>query len=123
MGILKRQIEECLARFRAGTLAEADLQLALDTVEAAAGRPLRQSLLYIQAPNSYPHTGALLGMSIFEEGKDFEAVDQDGKFIYSSIREALEDGWRIVKFPDMVLTMDDQNNYGLGCEFILERWR
>ena len=39
------------------------------------------------------------------------------------VLEAMADGWRIIKFPEMVLAMDDQSNYGLGYEFILERWR
>jgi hypothetical protein len=62
-------------------------------------------------------------MSIFEEGKDHDGIDENGEFLYRSIAEALQDGWRIIKFPEMALVMDDQNTYGLGFEFILERWR
>ncbi|MBI4531398.1 MAG: hypothetical protein HY709_07725 [Candidatus Latescibacteria bacterium] len=119
---LKEQLERCVARFRAGTLTAADLQEALNTVGATTGKPLRQSLLYIHAPTSHPYSN-VIGMSIFEEGKDPEGVDENGNFLYKSMKEALEDGWRIVKFPEMTLAMDDQNTYGLGFEFILERWR
>ena len=62
-------------------------------------------------------------MSIYEDGKDPEGVDADGKFLYPTIRAALDDGWRIIKFPETALMMDDQNTYGLGYEFVLERWR
>ena len=115
---LKSQLQRCLERFRAGNLSEADLQAAVDLVE----RPRKQSILYIQAPTTHPHD-VVIGMSIYEEGKDFEGVDANGKFLYQTIDEALEDGWRIIKFPEMAMAMNDQNTYGLGFEFVLERWR
>ena len=90
--------------------------------DTRSGQEPRQSLLYIQALNSSPHA-SVIGMSIYEEGRHPEDVYEDGKFLYASIYEALQDGWRIIKFPEMVLAMDDQHNYGLGFEFILERWR
>ncbi|HLK60142.1 MAG TPA: hypothetical protein VKU00_26510 [Chthonomonadaceae bacterium] len=115
---LKQRVERCLERYRAGERIEADLTALLDAVS----RPQRQSLLYLQASSSHPYSRAI-GISIFEEGKDSEGVDAQGNFLYRSIKEALDDGWRIIKFPEMAAAMDDQNNYGLGCEFILERWR
>ena len=115
---LKRLVEQCLERFRAGELTETDLQRLQERVN----RPPRQSLLYLQASSSHPFSRAI-GISIFEEGKDSEGVDENGNFLYKSIKEALDDGWRILKFPEMNIAMDDQSNYGLGYEFILERWR
>ncbi len=115
---LRASAEQCLEKFRAGTLSESDLQSLVDAIP----KNLRQSLLYIQAPSSHPHS-SVIGMSIFEEGKDSDGVDADGNFLYRSIHAALQDGWRIVKFPEMTLAMDDQNTYALGHEFILERWR
>lgn len=119
---LKPRLEQCLTRFRAGTLTEADLVDVINTVDAAARKPPKQSVLYIQSPTSHPYS-RVIGLSIFEEGKDSEGIDADGNFLYKTIEEALQDGWRIVKFPEMTLAMDDQNTYGLGYEFILERWR
>ncbi len=115
---ISRLATECLARFRAGTLTVADLEAVCDS----AGRTRRQSVLYLQAPSSHPYS-RIIGISIFEEGKDSEGVDEKGAFLYRTIKEALDDGWRIVRFPDISQGMDDQNNYGLGYEFILERWR
>ena len=115
---LEQQLQHCLECFRAGTLREQDLQSALDSLK----RPGTQSILYIQAPTTVPHDTAI-GMSIFEEGKDPEGVDENGEFLYPSLKAALEDGWRIVKVPGMASGMDDQNSYGLGFEFVLERWR
>ena len=89
---------------------------------ALDSRPPRQSLLYLQATSSSPHAG-VIGISLFEEGQDPEGLDAQGNPRYRSVREAIQDGWRVIKFPDLTLAMDDENNYGLGCEFILERWR
>lgn len=120
MADLKRQLQQIKEKFRAGTLTEADIDSA---VAMSDGHPAgRQSLLYIQAPSTHPYSG-VLGISIFEEGKDSDGIDEKGDFLYKSIKEAIDDGWRIIKFPEMALAMDDQNNYGLGYEFVLERWR
>jgi hypothetical protein len=118
MDDVRQALSRCLEKFRSGALTEADLQAAVSLLE----RPRTQSLLYIQAPTTNPHS-RVIGMSIFEEGKDRDGVDATGDFLYKTIKDALDDGWRIVKFPEMTLAMDDQNNYGLGFEYILERWR
>lgn len=121
MTALKKQLENILERFRDGTLTEDDIKAAVDVADVQELMP-RQSLLYIQAGSSHPYS-AVMGISIYEEGKNQEGVDAEGNLIYKSIKEALDDGWRIIKFPEMVLAMDEQNTYGLGYEFILERWR
>ena len=118
MNVLRQQAEQCLEKFRAGVLTEGDLTALCQSIDA----PKRQSLLYLQAPSTHPYSRAI-GISIFEEGKDPEGIDENGNFLYRSLKEALEDGWRIVRFPDISQGVDDQNNYGLGYEFILERWR
>ena len=117
MSELTRQLRHCLERFRAGALDESDLRAAL----AQAERPRRQSILYVQTATTHPH-GAVIGMSVYEEGLDPQGVDAAGEFLYPSIKAALDDGWRIVKFPETALALDEQNTYGLGFEFILERW-
>ena len=116
---MQKQLDHILTQFRAGQLSEADIQKA---IALASGNGKTQSLLYIQTGATHPHS-AVMGISIYEEGKDPEGIDEEGNMLYSSIKEALDDGWRIIKFPEMVLAMDEQNNYGLGFEFILERWR
>ena len=115
---LKAHLQLCLDRFHAGKLSAEDLQAGIDIID----RPKKQSILYIQAPTTHPHD-MVIGMSIYEKGKDFEGVDDKGEFLYQTINEALEDGWRIVKFPEVALVMDEQNTCGIGYEFVLERWR
>ena len=121
MNVIKTQLEDIMDRFRNGNLTEEDIQAALDLSGEKDATPT-QSLLYIQAGSTNPHS-AVMGISIFEEGKDSAGIDEEGNLLYKSIKEALDDGWRIIKFPEMVLAMDEQNNYGLGYEYILERWR
>ena len=64
----------------------------------------------------------MVGISIYEDGADSDGLDENGDFRYRSIKEALDDGWRIIKFPEASLAMNEQDNYGLGYEFVLERW-
>jgi len=119
MTSIRKQTERCVTRFRDGTLTEADLLAVLDALDA---RPPQQSLLYLQASSSSPHAG-VIGISLFEDGHDPEGLDEQGNPRYRSVREAIQDGWRVIRFPETTLAMDDENNYGLGYEFILERWR
>ena len=41
---------------------------------------------------------------------------------YKTVLEAVRDGWRIIKLPELALAMDDSRTYGLGHEFVLERY-
>ena len=112
---VKEQLEQCLDKFRAGTLTEGDLQQALDTV----AKP--QCLLYLQATNTSV-TSAVEGMSIVDGDGVHNGPDEPDDWPYQTVHEAMLDGWRIVKFPEMTLMLVGENEtYGLGCEFILEK--
>ena len=100
--------------------AQAQPQPQLQPQESSTGS--KQSLLYLHAPSTNPHS-AVVGISIYEDGADSDGLDENGEFRYRSIKEALDDGWRIIKFPEASLAMNEQDNYGLGYEFVLERWR
>ena len=121
MNAVKEQLKIMLKKFKAGHLAETDIESALLLADDKEVSP-RQSLLYLQAPTTHPYA-AVIGISIFEEGKDMDGLDKNGDFLYTSIKNALDDGWRIIKFPEMSLAMNEQDTYGLGYEFVLERWR
>jgi len=121
MEYLKVQLENIRQRFKDGDLSIKDLDQALEIVEGAT-TGLHQSLLYLQAPSTNPHS-AVIGISIYEKGIDPDGLDENGNFRYRSIKDALNDGWRIIKFPEASLAMNEQDTYGLGYEFILERWR
>ena len=121
MNAVKEQLEIMLEKFKEGHLAETDIESALLLADDTEVSP-RQSLLYMQVPTTHPYA-AVIGISIFEEGKDMDGLDKNGNFLYTSIKNALDDGWRIIKFPEMSLAMNEQDTYGLGYEFVLERWR
>ena len=115
------QLKHIRKRFKEDALTAEDVDAALAMAESASTGP-RQSLLYLQAPSTNPHS-AVVGISIYEDGTDPDGLDETGAFRYRSIKDALNDGWRIIKFPDMSLAMNEQDTYGLGYEFVLERWR
>jgi ectoine hydroxylase-related dioxygenase (phytanoyl-CoA dioxygenase family) len=82
----------------------------------------RQDILYLQAENS-SLTSGLLGISMVVGGKKKELPRDSKEWPYHSALDAINDGWRVIQFPDLSLLMNEQNPQGLGCEFILERWR
>lgn len=130
MDPLTAQLRTIKARFEDGVLTRDDIDEALAMVEARSEDAEtkhgpgngRQSLLYLQAPTTNPHS-AVVGISIYEDGTDSDGLVENGEFRYRSIKEALDDGWRIIKFPEASLAMREQDTYGLGYEFVLERWR
>ncbi len=127
MDNLTEQLKRIRQRFEDNELTVEDIDLALglareDCTVREASAELKQSLLYLHAPTTNPHS-AVVGISIYEDGADSDGLDENGDFRYRSIKEALDDGWRIIKFPEASLAMNEQDNYGLGYEFVLERWR
>ena len=114
---VKEQLEQCLENFRAGTLTEQDLQQVLANITAA--KP--QRLLYLQAANTSV-TSTVEGMSIVDGDGVHNGPDDPEDWPYQTVHEAMLDGWRIVKFPEMTLMLVGENEtYGLGCEFVLEK--
>ena len=52
-----------------------------------------------------------------------EVSDSPEDWPYQRVGDAVRDGWRIIKFPDITLLLNEERIYGLDCEYILERWR
>jgi len=112
-------IQDCLKQFRDGALTEERLRSTLE--ELARGDAKRQDLLYLQTQGS--SIGATVhGMALVRDGEILEGPPQVEDWPYQSPLEAIRDGWRVIQFPNMALMMDESRTYGLGCEFILERW-
>ena len=132
---IRRQVEHCIGQLRRGSLTEDDLQVILDEadmeaildevnepVEGLRAPAFRQDLLYLQTRSTaidYP----VLGMKILEDGKLSDGPRDPEEWPYKTVLEAVRDGWRIIKFPEMAVLLDESRSYGLACEFILERWR
>ena len=114
---VKRQLHQCLDKFRAGELSEQDLLQALES----ANSQTPQRLLYLQAESTLV-TSRISGMSIVDADGVHDGPDHPDDWPYQTVHEAMLDGWRIVKFPEMALMMaGEETTYGLGCEFILEK--
>ena len=118
----KQQIQEWLDKLRAGTLVEADLQQALDRLDETSDDdpPKQQRLLYLNTGNTGVDS-QVLGMALVENGEILEGPDDVDEWPYNSVLEAMDDGWRIIKFPEMALLLQEDKTFGLGCEFILEK--
>ena len=119
----KQQIQEWLDKLRAGTLVEADLQQALNSLNdraAVDNSPKCQRLLYLNTGNTGVDS-QVLGMALVENGEIVEGPDDVDEWPYNSVLEAMDDGWRVIKFPEMALLLQEDKTFGLGCEFILEK--
>ena len=119
----KQQIQKWLDKLRTGTLVEADLQQALDRLSdgtSDGNSPRQQRLLYLNTGNTGVDS-QVLGMALVENGEILEGPDDVDEWPYSSVLEAMDDGWRVIKFPEMALLLQEDKTFGLGCEFILEK--
>ena len=122
---IREQVERCIEELRRGELTEEGLQGVLDSIDrrrGRRGRKRRQDLLYLQTRSTsidYP----VLGMRILENGVLWDGPRDPEEWPYKTVLEAVNDGWRIVKFPEMAVLLDESRSYGLACEFILERIR
>jgi hypothetical protein len=111
-------IEQVLERFRQGQLSESDLRQALEQLKPTAKR---QDLLYLEA-SSTSLVSSLLGMTLVSGGEIVDGPSAAGPWPYASVLEAIRDGWRVIKFPELALLLVEDRTVGLGCEFILEKW-
>ena len=112
-------IENCIRELRDGTLTEGNL---LEVLTKYKNKPCRrQDHLYLQS-QSTSVMSPVHGMSLVENGKVYDGSDNSEDWPYKTVLDAINEGWRIIKFPEMALLMDQDRTYGLGREFILERW-
>jgi hypothetical protein len=118
----KQQIKEWLDKLRAGTLVEADLQQALEHLNNGTSEEdsPKQRLLYLNTGNTGVDS-QVLGMALVENGEILEGPDDVDEWPYNTVLEAMDDGWRVIKFPEMALLLQEDKTFGLGCEFILEK--
>lgn len=114
------KIENCLEAFSQRRLTEAHLRQVLDELSQPASG--YQDLLYLQTSNTSLDS-PVHGMSIAQNGEISDGPQDPNDWPYKTPLQAIRDGWRVVQFPNMALIMDESKAYGLGCEFILEKWR
>jgi hypothetical protein len=117
---IKQQLEHCIEAFRRGELTEAHLRQVIETIDATG--PNRQDVLYLQAGGTSLASG-VHGMLIVQDGQISDGPPNPGDWPYKTVLDAIRDGWRVIQFPNLALLMDESRTYGLGCEFILEKYR
>ncbi len=119
---VKEQLEQCLDKFCSGTLTKGDLQRTLESVNSqikANGQC--QRLLYLQAQSTLV-TSLVEAMAIVDGDGVRNGPDDSDDWPYQTVHEAMCNGWRIIKFPEMALMMTaDDETYGIGCEFVLSK--
>ena len=111
------EVERCVAELKEGTLTEKSLR---QIAEVASGSRAVHDLLYLHTKTIGP-TSEVLAMRIIENGEISDGPEDPDEWPYQSVLEAIRGGWRVVKFPELALMMDDSRTYSLGFEFILER--
>lgn len=113
---VQQRLEECVEQLKAGMLTES----ALRTLVEPLMKPKRQSLLYLQAGGSSVGS-QVIGMSIVQDGVISDGPSDPADWPYKRVLDAINDGWRVIQFPNMALLLDESRTYALGYEFILER--
>lgn len=117
---VKQQLEQCIEALKRGKLTEQHLRQVIDMMETTPS--MRQDLLYLQAVGT-SLTAAVHGMLMVQDGELSEGPRDPREWPYKTVLDAIRDGWRVIQFPNLALIMDESRTYGLGCEFILEKWR
>lgn len=114
---ISQELEQCIDKLKRGELTEKHLRdVILQLQDKAQGH---QDLLYLQSQHSGV-TGRVIGMSLVKNGVVSPLPDSPDEWPYQTVAAAIQDGWRVIQFPALVL--DDERTYGLGYEFILEKW-
>ena len=114
-----QQLEGCIEALQQGALTEERLRQVIDALRRGAAA--QQDLLYLQASQTSV-ASQVIGFSLVQGGDVVEQHPGD-PWPYETVLDAMRDGWRIVQFPNLALVPDENRPTGLGCEFILEKWR
>jgi len=123
VGKIKGQVELCLEEFAQGKLTEASLQAILDAVneQTVQGGTGQQQLLFLRT-NGSTVSSEVVGMLLLEDGEFNEGPVDPKDWPYQTTVDAIQDGWRIIKFPELALWVDETRTYEVGGEFVLEKW-
>ncbi len=82
----------------------------------------KQRLLYLQArtPSVFSE---IIGLTQIEPTKGFRAsIDaNEPNWPYTTVHDAVVDGWQIVQFPHLQAPFEDQDIDVIGYEFILQK--
>ena len=115
-------ITTLVTELQRGMLTEDQLRQGIKDLTVRS-KAKKQDVLYLQAHDTSPGS-QVIGMMLIEDGVLKEGPTDSEDWPYQTVLDAVKDSWRIISFPNMaLLAVDDREFYGLGFEFILERWR
>jgi hypothetical protein len=117
---LRGEMDRCIEELGRGELTAEKLRDTFAKLASPTRR--RQDLLYIQTSSSSVGAPAQ-GMLLVENGQIRADLAEPKDWPYQSVLQAMRDGWRVIQFPNLALMIDESRSYGLGCEFILERYQ
>ena len=80
----------------------------------------KQDLLYLTAGTTAPDA-QILSINLVEDGIIQSLPQNADEWPYQTLLDAINDGWRIIKFPEQALLLNEDTSYGLGCEYVLEK--
>ena len=115
---VKQKVDRCLDEFARGELTAEALHAILEAVD---DQTARQDLLFLRASTSTVNS-EVVGMLLLEDGELKEGPLEPEEWPYQTVIDAVQDGWRIIKFPELALWADENRTYEVGGEFVLERW-
>ncbi len=114
---IKEWIDNCVEKLNAGELTEADLRGV-----TAALNSEKQLLLYLYSKSTNLRS-PLGAWALYDATAPDEPVLPSQEPPYTSVLDAVSDGWRIVQFPRPELyNFTDVDNTYLTYEFILEKY-
>lgn len=116
MPSLHQMFAEARARLAEGKLTEGDLDRLLEQ----ALRPGRQRLLYLYALQPTVRS-VLVATTLHEPGAVPQIDPLQPELPYQCVMDAIEDGWRVVHFPDHRGPFQEGRMDLLGYEFVLEK--
>ena len=113
---IKEQVARCIRKLNAGELRDSDLRAVTALLNSET-----QLLLYLYAKSTNLRS-PLGGWALYDATAPDEPVLPSQEAPYTSVLDAVRDGWRILQFPRPELyNFSDVDNAYLGYEFILEK--
>ena len=113
------QVAQWLGKLKRGTLTASDLEQALIRVKEEGEHSI-QRLLYLQT-NTTDLESPVIGMALVEDAQVLDGPDDPDDWPCQTVLEAMADGWRIIKFPELTMVYLDPDYGGMKWEFVLEK--
>ena len=103
---LADELQECVRLLESDRLPADRLRACAEAARTLGGNGRRQDVLYLWTLFSSV-TSKVNGMALVEDGEVKACPEDPEDWPYQSVLEAMNDGWRIISFPNMALMMDE----------------